>query len=138
MSALRDRYEDSPPGLLRYVAAARGWPPSVAYAKALAFAEVEVPSWTGFGKKPRTSTFMEFADLVEDIPEPGSNRLAFAIRERARALADNDYDVAAQAKQLGESVATDVRRGAAIAVRGTQMLGPIFLAVAILYAFGRK
>jgi len=129
----------TPASTLKFVARARGWTASAAYLKAVAFAETVTPTWEGFlSDEWRASQLRDLAAMVEDIQQPGSDKLALLYREAADRVEDNDYDRVAQVAQLAQGVGETARRGALSAVQGTKMLGPIFLAVAILYAFGRK
>lgn len=139
MSEYRDQYDDTPAGVIKYVAAARGWNPSVAYAKAVAYAEINTPSWEGFiSDEWRASQLLRLAELVEEIDQPGSDKLAFAIRQRGAAVETADYDWTGRLQSVATDVSTDVRTTAGSAFRGLQLLGPLVLGVAILYAFGRK
>lgn len=139
MSEYRDQYSDTPAGVIKYVAAARGWSPSAAYLKAVAYAEINTPSWEGFvSDEWRASQLLTLAELVEEIDQPGADKLAFAIRERGAAVESADYDWTGRLQAVATDVSTDVRSGARGAFRGLQVLGPLVLGVAILYAFGRK
>jgi len=139
MSEFRDQYEDTPAGVIKYVAAARDWPISVAYTKAVAFAEIETPSWEGFLSDDfRASRLRELADMVREIKQPGSERLASLIEERARAVVEADYDWTGQVAETATSVGRDIRTVGRGTFKGLQMLGPLVLGVAILYTFGRR
>jgi|TARA_Y100000033_G_scaffold50900_1_gene62755 hypothetical protein len=139
MSDFRDQYQDTPAGVIKYVAAARDWPISVAYTKAVAFAEIETPSWEGFlSDEFRASRLRTLADMVREIDQPGSERLASLIEERARAVVEAEYDWTGQVQETATSVGRDFRTVGRGAFRGLQVLGPLVLGVAILYTFGRK
>lgn len=129
----------TPASTLKFVARARGWTPSPAYLAAVAYAETVTPTWEGFlSDEWRASQLRDLAAMVADIGQPGANKLAYLYREAASRVEDNDYDGVAQLSQFMQAVGKTARRGALATVKTTQMLGPIFLAVAILYAFGRK
>lgn len=129
----------TPASTLKFVARARQWTPSPSYLAAVAYAETFTPTWEGFlSDEWRASQLRDLASMVEDIDQPGSKKLAFLYREAAKRVEDNDYDGVAQLTQFMQGVGETARRGALSAVQGTKMLGPIFLAVAILYAFGRR
>ena len=110
MSEYRDQYSDTPAGVIKYVAAARGWPPSVAYTKAVAFAEIETPSWEGFlSDEFRASRLRTLADMVREIEQPGSERLARLIEQRSAAIVEADYDWTGQVVESATNVSRDIR-----------------------------